>query len=373
MNLLLIKDSFALIEPVAEEFSTYFHSRLFIDNPRLRGMFPAAMDSHGDHFFGSITRIVWSLDNPRALAAYLAQLGRDHRKFGVTAAHYAAVCEALLAAIRHFTGATRTDEVHRAWQAALGQVAKIMIEGAERGVAGEPPWWLGEVLLHRKFGPDVAVLTVRPNQPLTYQAGQYVSVQCARWPRVWRRFSIANAPRSDGLLRFHIRAIPGGWVSGALVHHTGPGDTLLLGPAAGTMVAQAESERDVLCVAGGTGLAPIKAIVEQFIAQSEPGVPRNIHLFFGARRENDLYDLPSLRRMQSGYPSLRVIPVVSAEDGFAGLRGALPSAVAGYRSWAEHDVYVSGPVEMVRNTILVLMAVGIPATRIHNDPVGTDG
>src|SRR6266568_4622996 len=105
-------------------------------------------------------------------------------------------------------------------------------------------------------------LAVAPNQPLPHRAGQYLTVQCARWPRVWRRYSIANAPRADGLLRLHVRAVPGGWVSGTLVHHTAPGDVLVLGPAAGAMIADTGASRDVVCAAGGTGLAPLKAIVQ---------------------------------------------------------------------------------------------------------------
>ena len=166
----------------------------------------------------------------------------------------------------------------------------------------------------------------------------------------------ANGPRGDGLLTFHVRAIPGGWVSGAIVHHIEPGDTLLLGPASGDMVPEVCTSRNVLCIAGGTGLAPIKAIVEHFIAEPQTGERRNIHLFFGARRQRDLYDLESLRRMESSHPPLRVTPVVSGEAGFDGL---LPQVVAGYQSWAEHDVYVSGPGDMIRETVQALTAAGV--------------
>lgn len=352
---------------------TYFHGRLFADNPKLRGMFPASMDEHGDRLFRAVTRIVWSLDSPHALDAHLAALGRDHRKFGVISAHYAAVCDALMATISAFLGEAWTADVQDAWQNAFAHVSTVMIKAADDDARVTPPWWLGEVLAHDKRGPDLAVLSVRPNQPFPYSAGQYVSLQCARWPRVWRNYSIANAPRTDGVLQFHVRAVPGGWVSGALVHHTEPGDTLLLGPAVGTMVADTVSTRDVLFVAGGTGLAPVKAIVQQLVANRAQGVQRNIYLFFGARSETGLYDLPELRRMESGHPGLWVFPVVSDEPEFGGLRGTLPDVVGRYLPPSGYDVYVSGPVGMVRKTIGVLTAIGTPITCIFNDPIGTDG
>jgi ferredoxin-NADP reductase len=120
----------------------------------------------------------------------------------------------------------------------------------------QPPWWIGEVVRHDLRGPNLAVLTIRPDQPLPYRPGQYLAVQVPRWPRVWRNFSIANAPRENGLVDLHVRAVPGGLVSGSLVHSMQPGDTLLLGQAEGEMTAPADPDTDLLCVAGGTGLPP---------------------------------------------------------------------------------------------------------------------
>ncbi len=369
-DLRAIKGSFALIEPVAKAFITCFHGRLFTDNPQLRWMFPAAMDGHGDLLFRGVTRIIWSLDSQYALDGYAARLGRDHRKFGVIPAHYTAICAAFMATMKAFLGDAWNAEVQTAWQGAFDRVSTLMIKAAEDHARDTPPWWLGQVVAHDKRGPDVAVLTVCPDQPLPYLAGQYVSVQSARWPRMWRTYSIANAPREDGLLQFHVRAISGGWVSGALVRYTRPGDTLLLGPAEGTMVTEAGSERDVLCVAGGTGLAPIKAIIQQLIADDQSGNRRSINLFFGARTESDLYDLAELSELASCHPSLRVFPVVSQAAHFDGLRGLLPGVVGGYSTWADHDVYISGPAGMVRETTQVLTTIGIPITRIYSDPLG---
>jgi len=97
----------------------------------------------------------------------------------------------------------------------------MMIRAAEEDTA--PAFLVAEVVDHEYCGHGIAVLTVAPDKTLPYQAGQHVTVQTARWPRVWRPYSVACRPRDDGLLSFHVKAVPGGGVSTALVHHTPPG------------------------------------------------------------------------------------------------------------------------------------------------------
>ncbi|GAA3845813.1 FAD-binding oxidoreductase [Sphaerisporangium flaviroseum] len=370
LNPRLVKESFSAIQPVMAKAVAYFYGRLFAESPHLRSMFPPAMDVQRDRLFGALTRIVWSLDSPGSLGFYLGQLGRDHRKYGVLAEHYTAVGNALLATIKRFAGDTWTTEIEAAWVAAYTAAANLMIEAAEADAGVSPAWWLAEVVDHELHTPDIAVITLRPGTPMPFVAGQYLNVQVARWPRVWRTFSIANAPRPDNTIRLHVRAVSGGWVSTTLVSHTRIGDTLLLGPPMGTMVPpDGEEMRDVLCVAGGTGLAPIKAIVEHIIAS---GRRPNIHLLVGARTSSELYDLGDLIRMESTFPWLRVLPVVSHQPAYDGMRGLLPDVVQRFHSWAGHDVYVCGPPAMVRETVRRLQGDGVPPARIHCDPVNGD-
>ncbi|GAA0427599.1 globin domain-containing protein [Acrocarpospora corrugata] len=365
LNPRLVKESFSAIEPVADKAAAYFYGRLFAENPHLRGMFPPAMDVQRDRLFGALTRIVWMLDSPGSLGGYLGQLGRDHRKYGIVAEHYTAVGNALIATIRRFAAEAWNTEIEAAWVAAYTAAADLMIGSADADAGVSPAWWLAEVIDHELRAPDIAVLTLRPGQRLDFTPGQYVSVQTARWPRVWRTFSIANAPRADNTIKLHVRALPGGWVSTALARHTRIGDQLLLGPPVGTM-ALTDSGRDILCVAGGTGLAPLKAIVEQVIASGRrPGV----HLLVGARKAVDLYDMADLVRMESGFPWLRVLPVVSEEPAYDGMRGRLPDVMERFHSWAEHEVYVCGPASMVNETVRRLQRAGIPPGRIHRDAI----
>jgi len=129
--------------------------------------------------------------------------------------------------------------------------------------------------------------------------------------------------------------VPSGWVSGALVRHVKIGDTLLLGHAAGTMILESDADRGILCVAGGTGLAPLKALVEEAIAK---GLRRDIHLLYGARTPAELYDLEDLRALEGRTPWLRVVPVVSSDPAFDGMHGLLPDVLDRFQDWSGHDV-----------------------------------
>jgi len=365
----------------------HFFATLFVRNPELRSMFPLALDESGRRVFDALTRCAWWYDQPDALARWLGELGRDHRKFGVTEQHYRLFCDALLAALRTFCPGSWSARLQAAWERALVTIAAAMTAGpgqpgdphggtgAQAGaVPGgrtgtrEPPWWLAEVTEHDLRGPDLAVLALRPDQPLRYQAGQHVSVQVPRWPRLWREYSVACAPAPDGLLRLHVRAVPGGGVSTALVHQTRPGDTVILGRARGEMTAAAIRSARVVCVAGGTGLAPVKAIAEALTSPARPQPRPAVRLFFGARTRAGLYDLPDLLRLASARPALTVVPVVSDEPGHGGLAGPVAEAAAARLPPGTGDIVISGPAGMMAGAAALLSAAA-PAARLHADPL----
>jgi NAD(P)H-flavin reductase len=132
------------------------------------------------------------------------------------------------------------------------------------------------------------------------------------------------------------------------------------------MTVDTASSRDVLCLAGGTGLAPVKAIVEAIISAPERRGHQEIVLYHGARRHQDLYDLPDLRAMEHAYPWLQVIPAVSDEPGRDVTYGTIPD-LAGQAAWADRDIYISGPDHMIIKTARVLRERGAPDRLIHYD------
>jgi hemoglobin-like flavoprotein len=229
-----LKENFALAAGHGpDEVAQYFYSYLFLRHPQTRDMFPPAMTKQRDRLVGALVRIVTNVDQVDQLVPYLQDLGRDHRKFGTLTAHYPAVGEALLTTLRHFSGPGWTDKLAADWASAYVLVAGTMSGAAEHIAETEPPSWDAEIIEVDQRTFDIAVLTVRTEEPVPYLAGQSVSVEpTTTRPREWRWYTPANPP--GGLdIELHARLIPGGPVSTALVRSSTPGDQLRLGPPSG--------------------------------------------------------------------------------------------------------------------------------------------
>ncbi len=367
-GILAIRDTFAIVGAAGDMAAAYFYGWLFANHPELRELFPPAMDEQRDRLFGALTHIVESLRTPEEMAVYLAQLGRDHRKYAVRPEMYTAVGAALIATLRAFAGSAFTSAAEDAWVATYGVASDIMIKAADDAGANTPAFWHAEVIEHERRGHDIAIITVAPDERFNYRAGQHVTVQTSRWPRVWRPYSIACRQREDGLLRFHVKAVSGGWVSNTLVARTSVGDPLILGPAVGSMTLASAERRDLLCVAGGTGLAPVKAIAEQVVyEESTQRNHRNIWLFWGTRTEKDMYDLRDLWRLTDIYPWLQVHPVASDDPAYPGMQGNVGRVAARYLPHGDCEAYIAGPAAMVQETIKMLTKTGMPADRVHYD------
>lgn len=365
----LVRRTWAEVEPRSEEMTKYFYSVLFSLAPETRELFPADMEVQRGRLLRALVHVVQTIDRPDELRPFLEQLGRDHRKFGVVTSHYENFGTALLATVRKFAGESWTDEVERAWAHAYTFIAGAMAEAAEADPG--PAWYPGEVVHRERIGLDRALIRVRLEHPLPYRAGQYVSVEVPQRPKMWRYLSPANAPDESGELQFLVRAVPGGWVSRSLVGHAEAGDEWRIGPPMGRMSVDRESGRDVLMVAGGTGVAPMRALIEELAAEGpdEDGNTPAVHLFYGGREPDDLHDLERLQQFALEHPWLTVTPVLETDNEEVGaLEGQLPETVSEHGPWDEREVLVAGSPEMLRATVSRLTADGVPAERIHYDP-----
>ncbi len=359
----LLKESWTLVEEHQDKLAGYFYARIFLKQPGIRDMFPATMDVQRARLLGAIVTAVQAVDDPDRFDEYLRSLGRDHRKFNVVPQQYEVVGAALIESLRAFAGAEWSHEYDQAWRDAYDVIARKMLAGAEADC--NPAWWHAEVLHHERRSRDIAVMTVKPLQQLDYRAGQYVSVESpAHHPRVWRTYSIANAPRANGTMDFHVRALGAGWLSGALVRRVKAGDLLRLAAPMGSMTLDRRSNRDMVFVAGGTGLAPIKALLDELTSFNRT---RWVHVLFGAKDRDDLYDLESLRQLASAYPWVSLVPVCSHDQGWGGEEGTLAEAVERYGPWKDHVFFVSGSPAMVRSTLRKLNQMRVPHTRIRFD------
>jgi NAD(P)H-flavin reductase/hemoglobin-like flavoprotein len=363
-----LRKNFAQIAEHGDEVPLFFYSDLFLRHPEVRDMFPVSMEAQRGHLVDALVKIVSNVDNPGDLTPFMQALGRDHRKFGVLAEHYEAVGASLLATLEYFSGADWTPELEADWTAAYEVVGSIMRAAAQEDEGTRPAWWRGHVVAHERRAFDISVLHIQPEPALDYVAGQSVAIESPSRPRLWRYYSMASAPRPESPLEFHIRLIDGGAVSMALTESAVAGSEVRLGPPIGVLTLRDPlPDRSLLLIAGSTGLAPLKAIVDQLTMAPRP--PR-VHLFFGARKAYGLYDLESLEKLATDNPWLTVTPAVSADPRYAGETGSLPDVVARHGDWSGHEAYVAGPSAMVQDTAARLEAAGMAREHIHIEDFG---
>ncbi|GAB3494498.1 globin domain-containing protein [Amycolatopsis cihanbeyliensis] len=364
----LIRDAWAKAEPYTPEITQFFYGMLFTLAPATRDFFPINMEVQRGRLVRALVHIVQMVDRPDDLVPFLRQLGRDHRKFGVVAKHYEAVGTALLAALKRHLGADWTPEVERAWAEAYTIIARSMQEAA--AADDNPPFWYGHVAEHRRLSWDLALVRVEPEQPVPYRPGQYMSIEVPQRPRLWRYLTPANAPREDGSIEFHVRAVDGGWVSRAIVSHTQAGDVWRIGPPLGRMHVDRESGRSVLMIAGGTGVATMQSMLDDLAQWVENP---QVQLFYGGPTRDDLYDLEQLRAIASVNPWLTVTPVVERGSGLPGCEhGTLAEAVTRRGAWPNHDVLVAGSPAMIRATVSRMLVAGTALDQIRYDPFTID-
>ncbi|HKE52755.1 MAG TPA: globin domain-containing protein [Actinomycetes bacterium] len=364
----LIRDSFALVSAYGGDVVEYFYAHLFAQHPDLRQMFPVGMAEQRDRLLKALALVVTNIDNLDELTPTLRQLGHDHRKFDVKPEHYDAVGASLLATLELFAGEAWTPRMAASWAAAYGLAAQTMLQAAEASSDGAPAWWEADVVSHERRCWDIGVFNVKPRQRYNFVPGQYVTIETMEWPKQWRRYSIANSPRPDGTLEFHVKQVDSGPVSWALVDAIRVGSVIKLGPPAGRLVLDEISPRAIVMIAGGTGLAPLKAIIQHLVDRGET---RPVQLFMGARTELELYDLPAIRALASQHWWLTVTPVVSVDPSYQGYRGYVGDVAAGYAPWLDRDIYICGPVPMVASARQRLLRTGVQPARIHHE-IGLD-
>jgi len=362
-----LRESFARVAQHGDNVALFFYSDLFLRYPQTRDLFPVSMTAQRDRLLRALGKIVAEADRVDELAAFLRDLGRDHRKFGAIADHFGPVGESLLATLAHFSGADWTPELAADWKAAYELVAKVMIDSAQEDSRHSPPFWHATVISHERRSFDIAVFRVAVQEPFPYRPGQSVAIESPLRPRIWRCYSMANAPREDGTADFHVQLVDGGTLSMPLVRGITVGSRLRLGPPTGVFALPDAPRRDVLLIAGGTGLAPVKAITQQLAQLSDPP---QVHLFFGARDANALYDLAELEKLGATAPWLTITGCVSDDPAYPGERGVLPDVVARGGPWGGRDAYLAGPTPMIKAMSARLRSLGVPQDQIHLEDFG---
>ncbi len=362
-----LRETIAMVGDRIDVLGQDFYAQLFAIAPEARELFGAGMEVQRSRLFGALIHIIGNADDRAGLIAYLEGLGRDHRKFGVIDQHYAPMGTALILSLRNMLGDQWTHRHEQAWIHAYDTIATTMSAAAQRDAVISPPWWDAEVVYHRRILDDLAIIQVRPHTDYPYRPGQYAYLTTPRRPKIWRAYSMATAPRDDGLLEFHVRTVGAGWVSSALVWRTEPGDVLHIGAPQGDDIASPRSENDLLCITGGTGVAPILATLQE-LEQRQDG--RRVHVFYAGRDRDHLYALPHLESIGVRYRRLTVVPVVSPDGPTDRSPDLMGNIVSAYGDWRRHRVYVSGPSSMVSTSLERLQEQGVPGEQIVHDDYG---
>jgi CDP-4-dehydro-6-deoxyglucose reductase len=217
----------------------------------------------------------------------------------------------------------------------------------------------GRIVRMERLADEVmrVLIEVPGGRRVEFVAGQYLNVILDDGER--RAFSFANPPHDNALIELHVRRIPGGRFTGHVFEGLKVGDTLRLEGPLGHFTLR-ESERPILFVAGATGFAPIKSIVEDAFHR---GVQRPMALYWGVRRREDLYRLDLAERWQHERPNFRVVPVISEGapgDGWPGRRGLVHEAMlADHPDLAGCEVYACGSVKMVEAAVPAMLAQGL--------------
>ena len=183
----------------------------------------------------------------------------------------------------------------------------------------------------------------------------------ARHPGRWRWYSPANAPRPDGTIELHVRAVPAGTVSASLVNEVRPGDLLHLGPPRDTGLHLRDG--DLLLVAGGTGLAPLRALVEQVAAAPDGRrvtlIAGRPHLRRPVRRDHPRHS------SSSAHDWLTIVPAFSHDPQAAPAEHGDALTLARHHHRPHHRVYVCGPPAMLHDARRQLPLAGVPVDRLH--------
>jgi naphthalene 1,2-dioxygenase ferredoxin reductase component len=216
---------------------------------------------------------------------------------------------------------------------------------------------------------DIKRLRLRPAKPVEFSPGQYVQLQFT--PEHVRPYSMAGLD-GDGVFEFHVRQVPDGRVTGYIAHDLKVGDSVKVSGPLGSAYLRRKHEGPMLCVAGGTGLAPILSILRGAVAQ---GMTNPVHLYFGVRSPRDVYGLDGLEQLKREHPDLTVHIVVTSGGNPATQRcGLVTDAIeqdhgdlTGWRA------YLCGSPPMVEAATRVARRLGIAAGHVHADAFYSQG
>jgi len=226
-----------------------------------------------------------------------------------------------------------------------------------------------EPLAHDVMG---LYLKLPETERLQFLPGQYIDVLLRDGRK--RSYSLANAPFDDALLELHVRNVPGGRFSARVFGDMKEKALLRLEGPLGSFRLREESHRPIIMIAGGTGFAPIKSMLEHAFATGLVGdadEQRPVHFYWGVRAARDLYLDTLPRRWAGQHPGFRYTPCLSEPvpaDKWPGRIGLVHNMVLmDYEDLSGHDIYISGPPGLIQAAKRDFARHGMPGDRFFFD------
>ncbi|MFM2057661.1 MAG: naphthalene 1,2-dioxygenase system ferredoxin--NAD(+) reductase component [Pseudomonadota bacterium] len=255
------------------------------------------------------------------------------------------------------------DEFVLACQAVLTDDCTIELPEVDEVVVHPARIIKGTVTAIEEATHDIRKVRIKLTKPLEFSPGQYATLQFT--PEHIRPYSMTGLP-DDQEMEFHIRRVPDGRVTKYVFEDLVAGAAVRISGPLGTAYLRRKHTGPMLCVGGGTGIAPVLSIARGAIAS---GMDNPIHVYFGVRSEMDLYDAERLRDLAARHPNILVHIVVATGASTPGLRSGLVTdaiaqdlpALGGWRA------YVCGAPAMVEAVNLLISRLGIAPEHVHAD------
>jgi CDP-4-dehydro-6-deoxyglucose reductase len=228
--------------------------------------------------------------------------------------------------------------------------------------------WQASVEHMSRLAPEVMLLKLRVHGStlLEYRAGQYINIVLDGGET--RSFSFATAPRTSALVELHVRLIPGGRFSTHVFTQMKQGDRLRFRGPFGAFTMQEESHHPIIFVAGATGFAPVKSMLEHAF---ERDVRRPMVLYWGVRSRQDLYMAELPERWAHEHPNFSFVPVLSdpkPQDKWTGRTGLVHQAIIeDFPTLQGYEVYACGSLQMVQSAHPEFIAHGLAEDSCFSD------
>ena len=228
--------------------------------------------------------------------------------------------------------------------------------------------YTGEISSVELLTWDIKRLKIKLGTPdsMTYKPGQYVQIKIPTGRELeFRAYSMASNPDDLDEIELNVKLIPEG-IGSSFLHKREVGENIDFSGPYGDFYLRLDSERDIICVAGGVGLAPLKSIVSYWCAHA---MSRNIYLFYGARTQEDLYDHEYFREIAKDYEKFYYFPALSEPNSeWSGDTGFIHTIVKREIKPSDRlEAYLCGPPIMIDAVTDVLKEKGIPEERILYD------